>query len=250
MFQGFYNLTSGMLCQNRNLNVISNNMVNVSTAGYKRDQFVDTTFKEAMLDRTGNKDKGNPSQLGTIAMMKAADQTVTSYENAGFRMTRSPLDFAINGNGFFEIQTPQGIRYTRNGSFILDNQGYLALEGVGRVLGHNGGPIRLGTDKIEVNSTGSIFDKETGRNLGRIRVVDFADYQAQLVKVDGNLFIGAGGFVTNEKVVNGALENSNVEAVDEMVNMMSSQRALQSAATVMTSYDKLIEKMVNNLGPA
>ena len=81
-------------------------------------------------------------------------------------------------------------------------------------------------------------------------MVEFTDYQAQLVKVDGNLFIGVGGFVTNEKVVNGALENSNVEAVDEMVNMMSSQRALQSAASVMTSYDKLIEKIVNNLGPA
>lgn len=249
MFQGFYNLTSGMLCQNRNLNVTSNNMANVSTAGYKRDRFVDTTFKEAMLDRTGNKDKGSPSQLGTIAMMKAADQTVTSFENAGYRTTRSPLDFAIDGNGFFEIQTPEGVRYTRNGSFILDNQGYLALEGVGRVLGHNG-PIYLGTDNISVNSNGSIYNNDTGRNLGRIRVVEFANHQAQLVKVDGNLFIGVGGFVTNEKVVNGALENSNVEAVDEMVNMMSSQRALQSAASVMTSYDKLIEKIVNNLGPA
>ena len=249
MFQGFYNLTSAMLCQNRNLNVISNNMANVSTPGYKRDKFVDTTFKEAMLDRTGNKEKANPEELGNIALLKAADRTVTNFENAGYAQTRSALDFAIDGNGFFQIQTQDGMRYTRNGSFILDDQGYLALEGVGRVMGENG-PIYLGTDKIRINGSGMISDYETGRNLGRIRVVDFANYQTQLVKVDGNLFIGNGGFATNTRVVNNALENSNVEAIDEMVQMMSSQRALQSAATVSTSYDKLIEKIVNNLGPA
>lgn len=249
MFQGFYNLTSAMLCQTRNLNVISNNMTNVSTPGYKRDMFIDTTFKEAMLDRTGNKNKDNPQTLGSVALLKVPDMTVTSFENAGYLQSRSPLDFAIDGKGFFQIQTPEGMRYTRNGSFILDDQGYLALEGVGRVMGQDG-PIYLGTDNIRVNGSGIISDYETGRVLGRIRVMDFANYQMQLAKIDGNLFIGNGGFEVNTKVVNCALENSNVEVIDEMVNMMSSQRALQSAATVSTSYDKLIEKIVNNLGPA
>ena len=224
MFQGFYNLTSSMLCQNRNLNVISNNMANVSTAGYKKDIFTDTAFKEAMFARTGNKDKGNPEPLGTLSLMKAADMTVTDYSESGYYVTKSPLDFAINGKGFFQIQTPEGIRYTRNGSFILDNRGYLALQGAGRVMGENG-PIYLGTDNIGVDDMGNIRNLDNGRHLGRIRIMDFADYQK-------------------------ALENSNVEAVDEMVQMMSSQRALQSSASVMTSYDKLIEKIVNNLGPA
>jgi len=97
---------------------------------------------------------------------------------------------------------------------------------------------------------GTIYDAN-GRQLGRLQVVDFADYQTQLVKTTGNVFLAPnGGAVDSDaKVVNKALEGSNVDAVDQMVQMMSSQRALQSSSQVLKMYDSIMEKMVSRLGP-
>lgn len=251
MFQGYYNLTSGILCQNRNLNVISNNMANVTTPGFKGDTFVASTFREELISRTGNKDKSNPSALGTMAMARAARQTVTDYTNQSFEPTKSNLDFALAGNGFFSIQSPNGTVYTRNGSFTLDDQGYLYLPTIGRVLGDDGRPIHLGTDKIRVDSTGTIYNADGNQQYGRLQVVDFANYDAQLTKTTGNVFRATGQATpVDTKVVGNALESSNVDTVGQMTQMMSSQRALQSSSQVMKMYDQLIGKMVSQLGPA
>lgn len=253
MFQGLYKATSGMLTQNRNLNVISNNMANVSTSGYKSERYMATTFEEVLISRIGNKDKSNPSPLGTMSMIRASDETVTDYTNTGYYPTRNALDFAISGNGFFCIQSGNGVVYTRNGSFTLDDQGYLTLPTIGRVLGENG-PIRLGTDKIRVGSDGSIYDEETNRRYGTLRIADFQNYDTQLVKTTGNVFIapngGAGNAGNDTRVVGKALEYSNVDAVKEMVQMMSAERALQSSSEILKMYDQLTGKIVSQLGPA
>ncbi|MEG0109186.1 MAG: flagellar basal body protein, partial [Lachnospiraceae bacterium] len=80
MFQGFYNLTSGIICQNRNMNVVSNNIANVSTPGFKKDTFATSTFREEMLYRNGNKDKSHPTPVGERAMVKIAKDTVTDFK--------------------------------------------------------------------------------------------------------------------------------------------------------------------------
>ena len=252
MFQGFYNATSGMLTQNRNLNVISNNMGNVYTPGFRSDRYMATTFREVLMSRIGNKDKTHAYPIGTMAMIRASDETVTDYTTASYGPTRRALDFAISGDGFFCIQGQNGTVYTRNGSFTLDDQGYLYLPTIGRVLGENG-LIRLGTDKIAVDSYGTIYSEDGNRRYGTLRIVDFQDYDAQLIKETGNVFVAPNGGArdaTNAKVVNSALENSNVDAVKEMVNMMSGQRALQSSSQIMKTYDQLIAKIVSELGPA
>lgn len=252
MFQGFYNATSGMLTQNRNLNVISNNMGNVYTPGFRSDKYMATTFREVLMSRIGNKDKTNPSPLGYMAMIRASDETVTDYTTAGYSPTRSALDFALSGDGFFCIQSQNGTVYTRNGSFTLDDQGYLYLPTIGRVLGENG-PIYMGTDKFTVDSRGNIYSEDGNTRFGCLRIVDFDDYDAQLIKETGNVFVAPNGgarAATDVKVVNNALEDSNVDAVKEMVNMMSGQRALQSSSQVMKIYDQLIGKIVSQLGPA
>lgn len=154
MYQGFYNLTSGMLTQSRNLNVISNNMANVQTAGYKRDKMVSTTFQEEMLYRTGKRYKEDAQPLATTSKIRAADRTYVNYEQGGFDMTDGILDFAMADRGFFCIDTPAGVRYTRNGSFHVDNEGYLALNGVGRVQGTDGQPIRIDNENFTVDSVG------------------------------------------------------------------------------------------------
>ncbi len=249
MFQGFYMATSGMLTQNRNLNVISNNMANVSTPGFRSDKYMATTFHEELMSRIGNKDKSTYVPIGTTSKIRASEETVTDFTEQYYSPTRSALDFALSGSGFFCIQGAEGTVYTRNGSFTLDDQGYLYLPTIGRVLGENG-PIQLNTDDITVSSNGTIYDAN-GTQLGRLRVVDFADYNTQLVKTTGNVFIAPnGGAVDSDaKVVNKALEGSNVDAVDQMVQMMSSQRALQSSSQVLKMYDTIMGKMVSELGP-
>ena len=91
MFQGFYNLTSGILTQTRNQNVISNNMTNVSTPGYKSDKYMATTFREELMYRSGNIDKSNKTEIGTMAMVRASDETVTDFEPGAVEETNEIL---------------------------------------------------------------------------------------------------------------------------------------------------------------
>ncbi len=105
MSQGFYNLTSSMITQNRNLDVLSNNITNISTPGYKKDTMMATTFKEEMLSRTGNTNRSNTVNLNTTSKIVTAQETITNYAQGSFEETANPLNLALSQNGFFEIQT-------------------------------------------------------------------------------------------------------------------------------------------------
>ena len=158
MFQGFYNLTSGMMVQSQKLNVISNNMANAKTPGYKADTYLGRNFREEMILRTGNVDKGGSRQLGAVSMAKVGDSAIVSFEEGAPEQTDGNLDFTINGNGFFKIAVPGGgFCYTRNGSFSVDQEGMLALNGVGRVQGQ-GGDIYLDSDAIDMDAAGILYD--------------------------------------------------------------------------------------------
>jgi len=251
MFRGFYTLTSDMLTQQRRLNVISNNMANAATPGFKKDAIMTTTFGEALAYRTGSIDKRNPAPLGNVTMMRVVDEKITDYEQGNFDTTGRPLDVALAGPGFFEIQTPGGgTVYTRNGSFTLDEEGYLYLQHIGRVSGSDGGPIMLGTDKVEFKWDGTITYAD-GTVLDRLRIVDFLDYYP-LEKTGEGMFL-------NEDAANMVelnmpdvrwkmLERSNVNAMDEMVAMITSQRALQSASQILKMYDMIMSKAANDIG--
>ena len=243
MFQGYYDLASNMITQNRNMNIISNNISNVSTPGYKEDRLMESTFREEMIYRY---DQYGKTQVGTVSRMNIADERVTDYTEGGIRETGAPMDVGLTGRGFFEIQTDNGNVYTRNGSFNLDDNGYLVLPGFGRVQGTNG-PIRLTTDEITIDETGNITGTETGQYFGRIRIVDFTDYDQQLTKVTGGVFTAnaqpqAAPLAT--KTMQKALEDSNVSMAEEMTNMMSGQRVLQSSAQLLKMYDQLTAKIV------
>ncbi len=246
MFQGFYNLASGMLTQNRNLDVISNNITNSLTPGFKKDTMTSSTFQEEMIARTGNLDKSTPQTLNSMAMMRVATGTVTDFQQGQLEETGNALDVALTSDGFFQIQTENGYVYTRNGSFSIDDQGYLALSEVGRVMGNNGA-IYLGTDEIQIDSSGTISLPD-GTVAGTIAVVNFED-KTQLEKAENGVFTSnAQGNAINGTMTQGSVEQSNVDAIDEMIGMMESQRALQSAAQVLKIYDEMMSKAVNDIG--
>ena len=249
MFKGFYQLTSGMLSQGRRLDVIANNMTNISTAGYKADRYTDSTaFREVLISRVGNLNKAQTQELGRETYILAPDQLYTDYTQGSLEETGLPLDFAIEGEGFFAILRDGEIGYTRAGSFTLDDNNILCLAGQGQVLDREGQPIQLRTDKIYVDKTGAIYT-ETGRTyLGALGLYSFPD-TAALERNDRGLFVGDGvqpaeGYIIHHRRV----ERSNVNMVQEMVSMMSTQRALQSAAQMSKIYDAVMTRDTTELG--
>ena len=220
MTKGFYNLTSGILSQSRRLDTVANNMTNLSTSGYKAEQYTDSTFQEVLISRVGNKDKSSPTVIGEESYILAPSQLYVDYSQGSLEETGLTLDFAIEGDGFFAIQTAQGVEYTRSGSFSLDGEGYLCLPAHGRVLGADGQPIYLATDRIRADQAGNLYT-EGGGYVGRLG-------QAKL----------------HWKWV----ENANVNMLQEMSDMMTAQRALQSAAQVLKLYDGVLTKATTELG--
>lgn len=248
MTRGFYNLTSGVLSQSRRLDVVSNNMTNISTPGYKKETYTDITFEDVLLSRVGNKDKSGNTPIGQGSYILAPSQLYVDYQQGSVEETGLNLDFAIQGDGFFAIQTDNGIEYTRNGSFSLDEEGYLYLPGHGRVLGMDEQPIQLYTDVIQVDNYGRISN-EDGGYYGQIGVFTFP-YNGQLVINDSSLY-GANGqaaTATQTPVIWKSLESSNVDMVQEMTQMMTAQRALQSASQVLKLYDGVLTKATSEVG--
>ena len=174
MFKGFYNLTSSMVTHQRNLNVVGNNMVNISTAGFKESRYIASTFDDVMYTRVGNKEK-EYTDIGRQSYIRANSEIHVTFDQGIPEPTNIPLDFAIIGDGFFAIQQEGGDTvYTRSGSFSLDEEGYLCFPGVGRVLDSEGETILLSTDKLDVDDRGNIY-AENGGLLGRLGVYGFED---------------------------------------------------------------------------
>lgn len=248
MFKGFYNLTSGMLTQGRKLDSLANNMTNVSTAGYKEERFTASTFKEAVISRIGNTDKQGGIEVGRQSYMLAPSQMYTDLSQGLLEDTGIPLNFAIEGDGFFAVRNGDGvIGYTRNGDFSLDDDGYLSLPGMGQVLSPTGEPIQLMTDKIKADGYGGLYTQD-GNLLGQLGVYAFAD--------NGGLQHNAEGLFTGEAQAQPAqnavihwkrLERSNADLIRQMTTMMTTQRALQSAAQLSKMYDQVMSKATTEL---
>lgn len=247
MFKGFYNLTSGMVTQQAHLNVVGNNLVNVSTAGYKGSRYTATTFDDVMYARVGNTEKIY-TDIGRQSYIRASSEIYVDYEQGIPEPTDIPLDFAIMGDGFFAIQGEDGnLSYTRAGSFILDDEGYLCLPGAGRVMDPDGQPILLETDKITADGQGNLYN-ENGGYLGRIGVFAFAD-NAALVHNGAGFFTGDGAqAMENPELLWKYVERSNVELIKQMTDMITCQRALQSCATVTKMYDEVMGHAASDIG--
>lgn len=250
MFKGFYNLTSGMLTHGRNLDVISNNMANVATTGFKADTFTAITFEDVLWSRVGNKDKSYVG-IGNQSYITVPSENYTDYSVASYDETGEPLDFAIEGNEgcYFAFNGRNGVVYSRAGAFSLDDEGFLTLPAVGRVLDPDGNEIYLRTDKVHGDAYGGIYTDD-GAFLGRLGVYRFPE-DGQPIKNNEALFVPDGQqpeVVDDVRVINGLLERSNVDLIQQMVRMISEQRAYQSAAQVSKMYDELMTKATGDLG--
>ncbi|HEX2985427.1 MAG TPA: flagellar hook-basal body complex protein [Caproiciproducens sp.] len=242
MVRGFYALGSGILTQNRKLSGITNNLTNMDTTGYKKKVVTSTTFGDMVISRVDAQTK----PIGSMSLITAVDKTNVIHSQGTLRSTDRGLDFAIEGEGFFQVQGQNGTVYTRNGSFNLDQQGYLVLNGQGRVMGTNG-PIHVGTDQFTADSQGNIA--VGGRTVGKLAVYNFADYNNLKISGEG-MFTAAGGatLMQNPSLRWKTLEGSNVDASEEMTNLITTQRELQSCSQAIKMFDQVLSRSVTEIG--
>ena len=249
MLRGLYTASSGMITQTKIMDVLANNLANVNTVGYKRDVVVTSPFPNFEVTRHGGDNTPPNGKIGTMDYGVVVDTFHTNFEEGAFSQTNGKLDFAIDGNGFFVVNTPNGQRYTRDGSFTLSKDGYLVTQEGYIVEGENG-PIQLSQGDISVDEMGNIINN--GQLVDRLRIVDFDNYDG-LRKEGNNLF-----FIDNSanvqvipatgKIKQGFLEQSNVNSVKEMVNMISVMRNYESNQKVVIAFDETLGKAVNEVG--
>jgi flagellar basal-body rod protein FlgG len=261
MHAALYVSKTGLAAQDKQLTTISNNLANVGTVGFKRDRAVFEDLLYQVQRQPGaqtTQDTELPSglQLGTGVRVVA---TQKQFTEGNMQVTEQPLDIAINGRGFFQILQPDGtIAYTRNGQFQVNGEGQI-VNNDGMLL-EPAILIPEGTNKITVSQDGVVNAYITGevepQQLGDILIVDFVN-PAGLQAIGGNLFYetvasgnplqGAPGENGMGRLQQGMLEGSNVDIVEEMVNMITTQRAYELNSKVVSTADQMLQYISQTL---
>lgn len=255
------------MAQSAKLDTIANNLANANTTAFKRDEQL---FKEYL---TANEKPPEvlqvprvPASIESFYDMQGGDKsyvdmagTYTDFSQGSIKATGGALDVAIEGNGFFEVNTPQGLRLTRNGSFKIDGLGQLATKDGALVLraappgtDPQGRVIRItGEAAVHINDQGEIYQGED--LLGRVSVVDVPQ-KDQLQKVGSSQYSFKPNaqpevvLINNPSLRQGFLESSNVNIVKEMTDMIQATRVFESTQKAISAYDGMNDKLVNVVG--
>ena len=235
---------SQQLAAFRSMDVIANNLANVSTPGYKRETARFEEYMEQVRPAEGQKGTQSVSFVKDAGNLRDLSQGELTH-------TGAPLDVAINGNGYFQVQTPAGMRYTRDGHFSLDANGQLVTSEGYPVQG-DGGAITITPDAGDINigTDGTISSVVNGNinQLGKLGVVDFGNDSA-LTKQGSNLYSTTQAATPGTaSVQQGMLEGSNVQPVIEITHMIDVTRAYQMTATLSSSQEDLMRQAISQLG--
>lgn len=245
MLRGLYTGASGMIAETIRTDATANNLANANTAGYKKDVAVNSEFGEMLLYRVN--DGNDTPAIGGLGRGTQIDEVSTIQTQGTTRQTGNDFDLAIEGSGFFAVETPAGVRYTRNGTFAKNIVGDLVTQDGNRVLGQNG-PIRINGNKMTVSETGQILVDDIPAD--QLQIVGFADEQ-QLTKEGSSLYAAAPDIQQQPAtglVLQGYLEGANVNVVSEMVNLINSYRTYEANAKTVQSQDQILDKAVNEVG--
>jgi flagellar basal-body rod protein FlgG len=267
-----------MVAQMHRMDALSNNLANVDVNGYKRDLSVHKAFPELLLRRMN--DDGlykfpfgsveTAPLVGRLGTGVELNELYTVYTQGALKETKNPFDLSLEGKGFFVVQTPEGERYTRNGSFTLGKEGLL-LTGDGMpVMGENG-PINIKKNNFVIDQEGKVFVNSTfigdperlvsleeneWENLeyvDKLKLVDFENTRYLRKQGDSHLsstYESGEAFIIPEteapKVRQGFLEGSNVNPVTEMVRMIEVNRTYEANQRVITTHDNLAGRLIND----
>lgn len=269
MLRGYYTSATAMLAQSRRMDVITNNLVNVETAGFKSDTLVTRSFRDMLISRLNDPSVYQYSNVGPHNLGIHVDQVYTSFTQGSLDETLNPTDLALAGEGFYvidyipasagqneELNYEPETRYTRSGNFNVDANGYLVTPNGCFVQGQDG-PVYVGTSDFSVSTDGTVY--VNGEEAARLRVVKFED-NTVLRKAGDNTYTVYGATDENGELITAAepediipeirqyfLETSNVDEARETVRMMETYRAYEVNQRMVTMFDESIRLTVNEI---
>lgn len=256
MLKGLYTAYTGMVNEQNRMDVLTNNLANSATTGYKKEGSTSRAFKDVLAYKIKDSSE-TPNiarRIGGMNMGVKIGENYTDYSQGSFRITDNACDMAIGGEGFFAVQFTNkagntSVKYTRDGGFTLNREGYLVTKDGDYLLGTNGNPIQIDPLlEFSVEQDGTIW--QDNRRIAQVQITDFTDYN-YLEHYGENYYQpveGATEQPTNAKVYSGYLEASNVQVVSEMVQMIAVTRAYETNQKVIQTYDSSLEIAVNQLG--
>ena len=256
MLKGLYTAYTGMVNEQNRMDILTNNLANASTVGFKKEGSTSQSFDSILTVKIKDQSVGlqNVQKLGTNNPGVKIGENYTDFTQGSFRVTDNTYDLALAGDGFFTIEFTNkagetSTMYTRNGQFTLNREGYLVTQDGDYVLDTQNRRIQLNTLlDSEIGSDGTITQE--GRAVARIQVTDFEDYN-YLEKYGETYYRPVEGAKTTQAdadVKSGYLEMANVQVVSEMVNLISITRAYESNQKIIQAYDDTLETAVTQLG--
>jgi flagellar basal-body rod protein FlgF len=274
MLRGIYTSASGMIVQMEKEDVISNNLANVDTTGYKKDQTIIKEFPKFEIFRKdderviiGSDIESKLTSVGGLGTGAVVRDVFTKFDQGTILQTGNNNDFAISGQGFFAVETSTGAKLTRSGNFYIDLNNYLVDSKGNKVLAVSGentaGYIKV-TGDLAIHQSGEISGAEiensnrvynnltiqgnTGNSLATFEVLD----KNQLIKQGDNYYSLAGDTRAeksiNSLILQGSLEKGNVSVIKEMVEMIQCSRSYETNQKVLTSQDETLNKIVTEVG--
>ncbi len=254
MIRGLYTSVSAMLNLQERQSVLTNNMANIKTNGYKEDTLVSKSFDEMTLVNHDNYVNGVSKKqvLGDISLGTRIDEVNTNFKQGTFISTENNSDFAINGNGFFEVKDYNGnTYYSRDGSFKVNSQGYLVTNAGHNVMGINNAtgalePINVGNGKINITPANDIYID--GVNKYKFSIKDFNDYKS-LKKAGDNLYSGDNPINANNYYIKqGYVEGSNVDYISTMAETMETIKEFEANQKIIQTIDSTLKQIANEIG--
>ncbi len=235
MIRGIYTAAAGMTVKKTWLEIVSNNLANANTSGYKKDVMAFRNLIDAQNLFTEDPQAG------------AVESVITDFSQGVLRATGNPFDLAIEGKGFFVLDGATGARYSRDGHFQVNSEGILVGPAGLPVLGENG-EITITENDFQVNRKGEIYSQ--GKLIDRLLIVDFpAD---SLRKAGNNLFEPAPGapdpVAVESQVIQGHLEEANINIVEEMINLILLSRDFNESQKTIQTQDETLRRTVQDLG--
>ena len=257
MSEAMYTATSGAIAYQMRLEILANNLANINTIGFKEDRTIFRSYLPDPADPTGQDIQETHVHTASEVVppyllsntLVVFEGTEIDFSSGHLKHTGNPLNLALEGNGFFSIETPEGVQYTRNGNFALNGEGLLVTQEGLPVLGE-GGEIKVDGEDFLVDKEGNV--SVDGKQVDTLRIVDFAEPRS-LEKVGNSLFasvnrtpseITAEGFTVNQ----GFLELSNVEPIRVMTEMLEVLRGYESYQKVIQSVDEVTSKAIDEVG--
>ena len=264
MFRGFYSAASGMLTQMQREQMMTNNLSNANTPGYKSDQAEVRAFPQMLIQRIMDGQAPPEQKVGDLATGVYVQETIPKFTQGDIKETGNKTDVALlqgkvpdkGGMLFFAVKNGNGgIRYTRDGNFTVDAKGRIVDNSGDLVLGTNGQPITVQDQQFQIKSDGTVMD--AGQKAGQIQTA-YAANPMNLVKEGNGLYkVGNGGNPLPSAAGNpnisyqmkqGFLERSNVDVQNQMVQLMDAYRNMQASQQVMKAYDTTMGLAVNKVG--